>query len=1048
MVFDEWGTLITNPNAAKFCQDFFDFCRSKNVGCLQYGWWIPSGTGFDYSKSGLISSYTPTLNVLGDVWASNMGIALNENLAVVPDDWRIGETWNAPTFLEANTAYWHNGHQSIRMEKGTDATKSREILCADKTQNDWSIRVKPGDHIVFKVWMKTAASTIGDTTPGSGIRLGIDFYDGTGSITGIQSPDGSPPTLNGNNVVFPANQYLNYVNWGHDWEQRTMEFVVANQYAKLPWSTATGATGAMLTPDRMIPWVQVWSDTNGNADNGIAWFADAELYINPTSTPTPIYHGVALSKSSYEWNPFTASDYQYLKDLGLNSVQFELWWTQTQDGFEESETNPLNPSNPQAALRWVNVQGLDAAVALAQSYGFTVVLESRVSFIGDGTAGWSDRSALRGKYVNLNNIVDGAGRYGRDRYVTWIKWLAGRYKTCMINPWFFPYHAQTNDANDETVLYGTTLPALVNAIRSAGNNQTICLTLMAQGVTYGTGKNEMGQFSNTRFLNAIATIEAADPLKNIMYMGNNHDGYLTSPYAEFSYMDMVDNPYNPWNQDYAGLSAQLQPAVNFSSSHRVGCGEFAAMVPHTKPMDSTRLAWVRENFRIFKASNLSWWWWRDERVNDITSYDVSALRNPDGTLNEEGLLVKEYATGIAPTLSYPADRWQRLWSKLDGTFLGETPDESAVQFNTNWGAGVLAYGLSDYIQFSSGRTINIPVAGDYVFTVGSDDGVRLWIDDVLVLDQWVDRGYTEDTFTVSLAQGDHRFRLDFYENAGDAQVSFSYTPPMGVGTLNVTATAGGSPINASVSVNGTTGTTPATFQLAAGTYTVTATYQGTTLPAQTITITAGQTTTIELQFTAPLLTLPFYENFANLDRWIVGAGTWTVANNTLTGTAPADSLGIIYTGAGSESWTDYEVSADVVIVQTVKEASLALRVRDNINYYFIGIGMWGHQYSIAKVVNDTHTEIIGIGSSADLVYGQTYKVKAVAIGSLLQLWVDGSKVLETTDASLASGAVGCRIWGSVAQYRNFQAVVPAAYYNVTIDSAPIKGITIALTEVN
>jgi hypothetical protein len=202
-----------------------------------------------------------------------------KNWAVVPDCWRIGETWNAPTFLDTNVL--HNGHVSIRMEKGTDPSKSREILCADKTTSDWCIRVKPGDHIVFKVWMKTSASTIGDNTRESGVRLGIDFYapvgDGTRGtyISGTSTPDGKTWTPEGG---FPSNQYLNFVNWGSDWQLRTMDFIVQNQY---PTDPLTSNPGQLMTPDRIIPWIQVWSGTYGNADNGIAWFADAELYINP-----------------------------------------------------------------------------------------------------------------------------------------------------------------------------------------------------------------------------------------------------------------------------------------------------------------------------------------------------------------------------------------------------------------------------------------------------------------------------------------------------------------------------------------------------------------------------------------------------------------------------------------------------------------------------------------------------------------------------------------------------------------------------------------------
>lgn len=356
-----------------------------------------------------------------------------------------------------------------------------------------------------------------------------------------------------------------------------------------------------------------------------------------------LYHGVALSKSSYEWNPFDAADYDYLKGLGLNSVQFELWWTQDVDGFEMNELQPgvYNMKN----INTGPGGGLDGAVALAQSKGFDVVLASRVAahIAGEGGFGWADTTALGAKYVNLNT-QDASGSYGRTRYCNWIKWLAGRYKSCIMNPWHFPYHAETFVGSDESVLYNQTLPALINAVRSAGNFQTICLTLMAQGVTYGTGfKNESGQFVNPLFTAALPSL-AADG--NIMFMGNNHDAYINNP--PFSYMDMIDNPYNAWNYDTAALNAQLQPAVDFNKSYPYGCAEFAALVAHTNPIDPSRLEWLRLNFEKFKANNMSWWFWRDERVNDITSYDVSALRNPDGTLNQMGVMVKSYASGTAP----------------------------------------------------------------------------------------------------------------------------------------------------------------------------------------------------------------------------------------------------------------------------------------------------------------------------------------------------------------------------------------------------------------
>jgi hypothetical protein len=198
-----------------------------------------------------------------------------KNYAEIPACWLIGEPLVAPTYLDYSVL--HNGHPSVRMEKG-DGSKPREIWCVVPGKVDNWIYINPGDHIVFKVWMKTGASTIGCTHVAAGIRLGIDFYTtATQRITGIQSPDGDywkPPS-----GPFPPNQYLNYVNWGTDWEQRIMDFTIPAQYPADPF--AAFPAGTMVTPAKIMPWMQVWCDIHGNADDGVAWFADAELYINP-----------------------------------------------------------------------------------------------------------------------------------------------------------------------------------------------------------------------------------------------------------------------------------------------------------------------------------------------------------------------------------------------------------------------------------------------------------------------------------------------------------------------------------------------------------------------------------------------------------------------------------------------------------------------------------------------------------------------------------------------------------------------------------------------
>jgi hypothetical protein len=58
--------------------------------------------------------------------------------------------------------------------------------------------------------------------------------------------------------------------------------------------------------------------------------------------------------------------------------------------------------------------------------------------------------------------------------------------------------------------------------------------------------------------------------------------------------------------------------------------------------------------------------------------------------------------------------------------------------------------------------------GLYQFRLGGDDGVRLWVDDNLVIDGWKDQPYTEYSAEIDLGAGSHSLRVEYYENDGSA----------------------------------------------------------------------------------------------------------------------------------------------------------------------------------------------------------------------------------------------------------------------------------------
>ncbi len=74
--------------------------------------------------------------------------------------------------------------------------------------------------------------------------------------------------------------------------------------------------------------------------------------------------------------------------------------------------------------------------------------------------------------------------------------------------------------------------------------------------------------------------------------------------------------------------------------------------------------------------------------------------------------------------------------------------------------------------------------GVYRFTVTADDGVRLYLDDGLVIDRWVDQAATTYTADVSLGAGYHSERVEYYERGGGAVVRASWAPVCSVTVLN------------------------------------------------------------------------------------------------------------------------------------------------------------------------------------------------------------------------------------------------------------------------
>ncbi|MDR0540872.1 MAG: RICIN domain-containing protein, partial [Dysgonamonadaceae bacterium] len=90
--------------------------------------------------------------------------------------------------------------------------------------------------------------------------------------------------------------------------------------------------------------------------------------------------------------------------------------------------------------------------------------------------------------------------------------------------------------------------------------------------------------------------------------------------------------------------------------------------------------------------------------------------------------------------------------------------------NFNWGTGKPHRDVNiDNFSVRWQGKIEPRAAGEYTFFVNSDNGRRLWINDQLIIDQWIDNYDIEYFGTISLQAGQrYNIKLEYFESAGGA----------------------------------------------------------------------------------------------------------------------------------------------------------------------------------------------------------------------------------------------------------------------------------------
>ncbi|WP_019909379.1 glycosyl hydrolase [Paenibacillus sp. HW567] len=250
--------------------------------------------------------------------------------------------------------------------------------------------------------------------------------------------------------------------------------------------------------------------------------------------------------------------------------------------------------------------------------------------------------------------------------------------------------------------------------------------------------------------------------------------WVWSPNAKNEWCDEPAG-YYPGSGSVDVLALDIYDA-DFKASHhdklwKLGCGKLIAIgenaelpspavLAKTQNKWSYQMSWGKLLFEknsnaVIKAyMNESFVFTRDEYKSKAAQY--ASL--PD-TAPMPGLFGQYYnntSLSGTPALTRTDENINFVWKQAS-----PDPAISADLFSVRW----------------SGRLSAAYTEGYSIYT-SSDDGIRVWIDDVLVIDSWIKQSGQERKGSVDLIAGKlHELKVEYYENQGDARAVLMWESP-------------------------------------------------------------------------------------------------------------------------------------------------------------------------------------------------------------------------------------------------------------------------------
>ena len=118
-----------------------------------------------------------------------------------------------------------------------------------------------------------------------------------------------------------------------------------------------------------------------------------------------------------------------------------------------------------------------------------------------------------------------------------------------------------------------------------------------------------------------------------------------------------------------------------------------------------------------------------------------------------------------------------IYDNLDFTGVKVTRTNATVNFDWGLGSPDPAIGPDTFSVRWSG-SVQPRFSETYTFYTVTDDGVRLWVNNQLLINNWTDHGATEDVGVIALQGGTYyEIKMEMYENGGGATARLLWSSP-------------------------------------------------------------------------------------------------------------------------------------------------------------------------------------------------------------------------------------------------------------------------------